>query len=134
MREPTVDAIPCNLGRRRPPHRVLHSVTSCEECAKIAPLQEVLPLAIDTLSRILASERLTHTILADNSSVLLNINGMRVLSLNETGCFLVEAIKRGARTEAQLAAALRREFEVDETTARRDVEQFLSVLERHLTV
>jgi len=95
--------------------------------------QEVLSLAIDILSQILASDQLTHTILADNTSVLLNVNGMRVLSLNETGTFLVEAIKQGMRTEEQLVAALRQEFDVDEATARRDLEQFLKALQSHLT-
>ena len=90
-------------------------------------------MAIDILSQILASERLTHTILADNTSVLLNVNGMRILSLNETGTFLVEAIKQGMRTEQQLVAALRQEFDVDEATARRDLEQFLKALQSHLT-
>ncbi len=96
-------------------------------------MQEVLILTIEALSKILASDRLTHTILADNTSVLLNVNGMRILSLNETGSFLVEAIKGGAQTEQQLVAALRREFEVDETTALRDIAQFLDTLEKHLT-
>ncbi len=91
-------------------------------------------MTIETLSRILVSERPTHMVLADNSSVLLNINGMRVLSLNETGCSLVEAIKRGAPTEGELVAALCREFDVDRATASRDIEQFLNLLERHLTV
>lgn len=109
-------------------------MTFPEGCAIIARLQEVLRLTIDTLSQILASQRLSHTILADNTSVLLDVNGMRVLSLNETGCFLVEAIKRGARTEAQLVEALRQEFNVDKATARRDVGQFLKALEQHLTV
>lgn len=102
--------------------------------AIITRLQEVARLTIDTIAQFFASRRLNHTILADNTSVLLDVNGMRVLSLNETGCFLVEAIRRGAQTEAQLAATLCQEFDVDEATARRDVGHFLKELEQRLTI
>ncbi|MEP0775163.1 MAG: PqqD family protein [Acidobacteriota bacterium] len=94
--------------------------------------QEGFSLTLETLSKKLAGEGFTHTILADRTSVLLSVESMRVLSLNETGTFLAKAIREGARTEADLVAELQREFEVDEATARRDVAEFVVDLSRYL--
>ena len=78
----------------------------------------------------LASGRYTVTRLVDGSGVLLDVEGLQVLSLNETGMFLLDAIQRGVHEEEALAEALTREFEVDTGTARRDVRAFLAELER----
>jgi hypothetical protein len=85
------------------------------------------------IAELLLKEQVTYTKLADQTGILLLIDGLEVLSLNETAVFLVEAIKGGARSEEQLVAALRQEFEVDEATAKRDVVQFVDTLARHLT-
>ena len=55
-----------------------------------------------------------------------------IMSLNETGAFLWQILEKGAEKEA-LAAALVKEYEVDEPTAEKDVEIFLTKLrEREL--
>ena len=51
----------------------------------------------------------------------------QILSLNETGAFLWNILKEGAEPD-ELAAHLVEEYEVDEATARKDVEIFLSRL------
>ena len=51
----------------------------------------------------------------------------QILSLNETGAFLWNVLKEGAEPD-ELAAHLVEEYEVDEVTARKDVEIFLSRL------
>ena len=51
----------------------------------------------------------------------------QILSLNETGAFLWNILKEGAEPD-ELAAHLVEEYEVDEATARKDVEILLSRL------
>ncbi|MBR3242461.1 MAG: PqqD family protein [Parasporobacterium sp.] len=51
----------------------------------------------------------------------------QILSLNETGAFLWNILKKGAEPE-ELTARLIEEYEVDEITAKKDVESFLSCL------
>ncbi len=80
------------------------------------------------ISRLLQQQRLTHTKLADQTGVLLLLDGLEVLSLNETAMFLIESMKAGATTEAALAERLVREFEVDVATAAKDVAAFVADL------
>ena len=47
-----------------------------------------------------------------------------MINLNETGGFLWETLAKGATTE-QLQKALLDEYDVDEETAKRDVEKFI---------
>jgi len=90
-------------------------------------MNELLELA-DSLR----DERLTQTRLADGSGVILDLESLQVLSLNDTGMFLVERLKAGARTVGELTTALCDEFEVDAEAARRDVDQFLQALREQL--
>ena len=50
-----------------------------------------------------------------------------IMSLNETGAFLWELLKKGAKQE-ELVSRLVGEYEVDEQTAAKDVESFLAQL------
>ena len=52
-----------------------------------------------------------------------------IMSLNETGAFLWEILKNGATSE-ELVSSLVREYEVDEPTAVKDVDEFLTQLRR----
>ena len=52
-----------------------------------------------------------------------------IMSLNETGAFLWEILKNGATSE-ELVSNLVREYEVDEPTAVKDVDAFLTQLRR----
>ncbi len=87
---------------------------------------------LSTLSDLLASDRLTRTRLVDGSGVILHLDNLEVLTLNETGQFLVELLADGVDTIENLATALTGEFEVDLATAERDVAIFLDELMEHL--
>jgi hypothetical protein len=55
----------------------------------------------------------------------LDFNGL--ITVNEQGAFLWEKLSQDT-TQAELVAALLEEYEVDEPTARADVEEFLAIL------
>ncbi len=80
----------------------------------------------------LTSERFTHTSLADGTGVILDIDGMHVLTLNETGEVLVRAVLAGAADEAELVSRLVAEFEVEAPQAREDVGAFVAELDARL--
>jgi hypothetical protein len=84
------------------------------------------------LSELLASEDLTQTKLADETGVILDVDSLQVFSLNETGMFLVEAMREGATTREELMARMVANFEVDEATAMADLEAFIAELVKHL--
>ena len=84
------------------------------------------------LAEFLRSERVTRTPLSDGSGVLLDVQGLAVYSLNETGMFLVEALCEGSEDVDTLAARLVESFEVDEATARADIEEFIGDLSKFL--
>ena len=80
------------------------------------------------IAAFLCSDRVTRTTLADGSGVVLDVRGLAVYSLNETGMFLVEAVCEGAVDEEALAARLVDAFAVDEAAARADVGEFVASL------
>jgi len=82
---------------------------------------------VDRLGELLRSERFTRTALADGTGVVLDAEGMRLFSLNQTAMCLLEALASGAGIDA-LVERLVREFEVSGPTARQDVEKFLGAL------
>ena len=55
----------------------------------------------------------------------LDFNGL--ITVNEQGAFLWEKLSQDT-TQAELVSALLEEYEVDEPTARKDVEEFLAIL------
>lgn len=87
---------------------------------------------LTVLAAKLNSERFTHTHLADGTGVILDIDGMHVLTLNETGEFLIAAVLAGARDGGELADRMVAEFEVDAPQAQADVAAFIAVLRTHL--
>lgn len=84
---------------------------------------------LERLSDLLQSDKVTRTTLVDDTGVILHLDSLQVLTLNETGMFLVERLGEGMRSVHQLITALTEEFEVDEVTARDDVESFLNELD-----
>jgi hypothetical protein len=84
------------------------------------------------LAAALTSERFSHASLADGSGVILDIDGMLVLTLNETGEALVRALLAGAADEAELVTRLVTEFEVEASRARDDVAAFVAELDARL--
>jgi len=89
--------------------------------------------AIERLSQLMRSDKVSQTKLADETGVILHLDSLQVLTLNETGMFLVERIGEGLSTSDQLIAALTDDFEVDEATARADVDAFVDELDAMLT-
>lgn len=89
-----------------------------------------MPQMIDlkAFSGALESGRLMLTPLPDGTSVMLDVDSLQVYSLNETARFIVESIGKGSATADDLAAALTTHFEIDEATARRDLEVLLAAL------
>lgn len=89
---------------------------------------------LNSLIELLKSDRLAYTDLAEDGGVMLDIVGNQVLSLNEVSMFLINLMRHDIGTVEQLTQRVLAEFEVDETTARTDIEQFLSELVRFLKI
>ena len=87
--------------------------------------------AVD-LSRLLSSEGVSHTRLADHSGVILDIDSLQVFSVNDTGMCLVEALRDGIDDHEGLVSRIVEEFEVDRETAAGDVDAFVEQLARYL--
>ena len=87
---------------------------------------------LPALAAALATDRYTHTALADGTGVILDIDGMHVLTLNQTGEFLIAAVLAGAADEPELVARLVAEFEVKAAQAREDVTAFLAEVSQYL--
>ena len=84
------------------------------------------------LSRLLSSDAISQTRLADHSGVILDVDSLQVFSLNETGMCLVEALREGVEDHDGLVKKLVSQFDVDEVTAAGDVDAFVEELARHL--
>jgi len=87
---------------------------------------------IAEIAEFLRSDRVTRTALSDGSGVVLDVEGLAVYSLNETGMFLVNALCDGAADADALASKMVEAFEVDEVTAREDVAEFIAALSKLL--
>ena len=66
----------------------------------------------------------------DDEVVVLNLRTSQYLRINETGVFLWRLLEQGMSLEG-LAGALTDEYEIDETTAARDVQSLLETLDEH---
>jgi hypothetical protein len=84
------------------------------------------------LSRLLSSEAISQTRLADHSGVVLDIDSLQVFSVNETGMCLVEALRDGVEDHESLVQRIVDQFEVDRKTAASDVDSFVDELARYL--
>lgn len=77
------------------------------------------------LADLMSSSRVSRTRLPDGTGVVLDIVGLHVMSLNETGQFVVEQLARGLADEDEMVRRMVAEFKVDELTARRDLGVFV---------
>ena len=84
------------------------------------------------LARLLSSEGVSQTRLADHSGVILDVDSLRVFSVNDTGMSLVEALRDGVDDHEGLVRRLVVEFEVDDATAAADVDAFVEELAHYL--
>ncbi len=87
---------------------------------------------VDRLGTLLRSDRFSRAKLTDRTGVMVDAAGMKMLSLNETGMFLVEELVSGRSPEG-LVDRLVKEFRVNRADARRDLEKFLDELDRFLS-
>ena len=79
--------------------------------------------------KITANPSVVFTDLEDGSAVLLDLDSKFYFSLNETGCFMWKVVgKDGSIDAGKLIDALMSEYEVEESQAARDVEEFLGSL------
>ena len=86
-------------------------------------------MEISRLAQKLRNSKYVITRLQDESGVLLNSDDLLVFTLNDTGLYLLEAIEEGrASSEAALVELLTREFEVTESQARQDIQDFIGDL------
>ena len=84
------------------------------------------------LSRLLSSEAVTQTRLADHSGVILDLDSLQVYSVNETGMCLVEALRDGVEDHDGLVRRLIEEFDVEPEEAASDIDAFVEELARYL--
>lgn len=80
------------------------------------------------LADILSSSRVSRTRLPDGTGVVLDIVGRNVVSLNETGQFVIEQLATGLGDEDEMVRRMVAEFKVDEVSARRDLAAFVARL------
>ena len=66
----------------------------------------------------------------DDKIIVLDLQSGKYLEINATGAALWKLLAEGAVTREELTQRLLNEFQVDDETATRDVEAFLSGLER----
>lgn len=85
--------------------------------------------ALDDLAPLLGSDRFRRQTLADGSGIVLDMEAMRVLSLNRTGMHVLDAVARGETRVEALERHLTEAFEVDAETAARDIEELLEQIE-----
>jgi len=87
---------------------------------------------IADLRRLLGSDEVTQTTLSDETGVILDVDSLRVFSLNETGNFLLGAIRNGVLDEEELAALVSDEFEVSTDQALTDIRRFVEAASEFL--
>ncbi|MCG3194745.1 MAG: hypothetical protein DIJKHBIC_04010 [Thermoanaerobaculia bacterium] len=88
---------------------------------------------LEPLRSLLLSPDVKMTTLRDGSGVLLNLRGGEVLTMNETGMFLVNRLREGVTGAEELVALLEKEFEVEPGVAERDLAVFASQLSTALS-
>jgi hypothetical protein len=83
---------------------------------------------VGRIGALLRSDRFSRAKLTDGTGVMTDAVSMRILSLNETGIFLVEGLVSGLGLET-LVERLVEEFRVSAPEARQDLERFLGELD-----
>lgn len=83
---------------------------------------------LSDLAAIFSSSRVNRTQLPDGTGVVLDIVSRQVMSLNETGQFVVEQLAAGVSDEQQLVQRMVTHFHVDAGQAGRDLATFVARL------
>lgn len=82
----------------------------------------------------LLSEDLTVSDLGELGGVLLDVEGNQVLSFNEVGMTLIKLIRDDGYSPQDLPGYVVERYGIDAQTAQQDVEQFMSKLDRFMSV
>ncbi len=80
----------------------------------------------DRLAQRLADSGIEVTTLPDDTAVLLDVPGHRVLTLSITAAFILEQLRSGVLDPEAIVHAMTAEFEVDAATAHADLDRFLA--------
>ena len=83
---------------------------------------------LDEILAYLEAESISRSSLDDGSGVVLDVDRQLVFVLNDTGQFVLDALRSGLRNEDDIAAGLAAAFEVDQEETRRDVRAFLKAV------
>ncbi len=86
-------------------------------------------MSLDAVLAYLDSNTVSRAALEDGSGVVVDVEGQLVFVLNETGQFVVEALRSGCRDEKDIASRLAVSFKVDAEMAREDVHAFIAEVE-----
>jgi len=87
---------------------------------------------IAELADYLQQPDISLTVLADGSGVILDIAASQVITLNNTGTTLAEAMRDGARELDELTRQLSEEYDVDAATADAEIQAFCDTLSGYL--
>ena len=88
-------------------------------------------MSVKALSALLEQDTYTMTLMADGTGVLLDLHNESLLTFNDTGAFMFNLIKKGDSEEAIVAQVVTT-YQVDEATARTDVDAFIGQLKKAL--
>lgn len=88
---------------------------------------------VERLAELLSSSRYRRQTLADGSGVVVDMEAMKVLSLNRSGMVVLDALADGVTRIDLLERRLTETFDVDPETAARDLSELLAELDRVLT-
>lgn len=83
---------------------------------------------LSDLAAVFSSSRVNRTRLPDGTGVVLDIVSRQVMSLNESGQFVVEKLAAGVSDEQQLVLGMMAHFQVDAEQAHRDLAAFVARL------
>lgn len=89
-------------------------------------------MSLDAVLAYLESNAVSRSALADGSGVVLDVDRQLVFVLNDTGQFIIEALRSGCRKEEEIASRLAASFAVEAKVARKDVRAFLAEVEARM--
>jgi len=82
-------------------------------------------LQLAKITQYLSSNNVELTLLADGSGVLLDLEGHQVLSLNNTGATIAQALLQEKKDINDVIAEFSDEYEITQDQAKTDIAEFL---------
>ncbi len=87
---------------------------------------------LEAIKQKLRDPTLSITRLADDTGVILDIDGHQVLSFNDVGMEILELLRDTDNSFGEIIMAITNEFEIDQETAEGDTKSFLNKLQELL--